>query len=61
MSLAPTALVPQRTDNNSGTSPCSSYEFTRTIRMSREELRIQRLHEMAVIFEDAFDSLEVRP
>lgn len=38
-----------------------SYDISRVIRMTREEWRIQSLHDMANIFESAFDALEVRP
>jgi hypothetical protein len=48
---ASTATVPQRS-----TTPASTnYDVTRTIRLSREELRKQRLHELANIFESAFE------
>ena len=39
----------------------SRYDFARTIRMTREELRAQLFHDIAQAFEDAFDALEVRP
>lgn len=48
------------TDMDLGESICSvcrSYDVTR-VRLTREELRAQRLHELANIFESAF---EVRP
>jgi hypothetical protein len=51
---ASTTVVPQRSDNH--TNQTTSYDVTRTIRMSREELRKQRLHEMADIFMDAFEA-----
>jgi len=48
------------TDVDLGESVCSvcrSYDVVR-VRLTREELRAQRLHELANIFESAF---EVRP
>ena len=50
--------VPLITDTNLGESTCSlcrSYDIARTIRMTREEWRKQRLHEMADAFMDAFE------
>jgi hypothetical protein len=54
------ANVPLLRDNNLGESICSvcrSYDITR-VRVTREELRLQRLHDLANIFETVF---EVRP
>ena len=55
------ATVTLLTDDNLGESICSicrSYDVVRTIRISREALRLQRLHDLANVFESAF---EVRP
>lgn len=51
MNPASTATVPQRSAKPASTN----YDVTRIIRMSREELQAQRLHEMAEIFMDAFE------
>ena len=53
MNLSSTAAVPQRTDSKPSKS--TGYEITQTIRMSREEWRNQRLHEIADAFMDAFE------
>ncbi len=53
------ATVTLLTDANLGESVCSvcrSYDVVRTIRVSREALRLQRLHELANIFESAFSN-----
>ena len=47
-----TAAVPQRSDSEPSKS---TYDIAQTIRMSREEWRNQRLHEMADAFMDAFE------
>jgi hypothetical protein len=40
--------------------PLIDYSITRIMHMTREELRAQRLHDIANAFEDAFDALEAR-
>lgn len=65
MNTAPTgfcrccaSVVPLVRDEHVGESVCRlcrSYDITRTIRMTPDEWRIQRLHEMADAFESAFE------
>jgi hypothetical protein len=43
------ANIPPLTDTK------SSYDITQIIRMTREEWRVQRLHDMANIFLEAFE------
>jgi hypothetical protein len=53
------ATVTLLTDANLGESVCSvcrSYDVVRVVRLTREELRKQRLHEMAELFMDAFEA-----
>jgi hypothetical protein len=38
-----------------------AYDIARVIHMTREEWRARHLHDMARIFESAFDASEVRP
>jgi hypothetical protein len=55
------ATTPLSNDKVGESCPVTSgYHIAQTIRLSREELRKQRLHEMADIFMDAFEALEVR-
>lgn len=61
--MTPAVAITQLTSNSKPEESrpvTSSYDFVRTIRMTREEWRIQHLHEMANIFESAFDAFEVQ-
>ena len=61
MSLAPSTPSAPSSISANESAHLVSYEIMPVIRMTREEWRARCLHDMANIFESAFDALEVRP